>query len=1101
VVAGATGGTLALTNLLLTQAGYYFVSITYNSGTNIGATVASSVASLTIQDAARLTTQPQDFILPSGTNATFSVAALGQAPLTYQWQYNGTNLTDGGRIRGSTSNTLSVSGLLTSDSGGYAVIVSNVFNSVTSRLANLSVYDPPFVSVPPANLAVLVGSNAVFSFTPGGSPPFTFGWMKGTTPLSNGGRISGVGTANLAIASTTTNDSGFYSVSITNPVGSVTSAPVTLSVLMAPVFTSKTNASGKQGFAFTNFQATVTGSPPITFGAQGLPAGLMLDPSKGVLSGIPQVFGVFQVTLFATNPAVITTTNLTITLASDVPGITSKLTGTGTQGTMFAYTINASNNPVTFTATGLPPGIDLNPTNGALSGPPLVSGVFPVTITASNQFGGDSKTLTLTIASAVPVITSPLMATGAEDTPGFVYTITATNAPVSFGAIGLPTGLTLDTNSGIIQGMPIYGGTNNVVISAANAYGVGSAILQIGVTYATPPALAIINVTNTYASPYLLDFTFTLRDDPNAATNASIGNAISRPPEQIQALCLEGDTNLMTSTEIGDETAAIINRVMGANGKKLKTFFVLDYTYSIFIVPGAISNMQTSAEALINAEPPSAQFGVYEFSADDKTPGLVSTFTSDKALLTREIGGIQTNFVNGDYAGSTFIDALYDALGQFSGMVSNEQHYLIVMSDGYDDSSTNSTDPKPLIALANTNGVSIYCVGFGPNPNTALLQQLATDTQGRYYPAAAAADVPAQFALLLKDLNSQYTLRWATLDRNPTNAFQPMFQVTIDGVPSQIYNPFNVSITPATTNTNSMPPVTNAATTNLIIQSPYYTNSLYAGNIKQGALNLYPDASSNVSSVTLNAFYVPRFVRALRLHYVPNYPCTALLQNTNLGEVLSGWSLTQSNDGAGGQYLYLASPNTNDVLTSLPYGITADLVQFQFQYQAVPNPTNAFSAFTVDNTIYSNMPPSGQTFVLAGTNGFITPFPPAPPHGTPVPWLASYGFTNNPATDELLPSPNGNGLLLWQDYIAGLNPTAPNATFAILPGTMQSGKPPVISFNTVLGRTYRVDYSVTLGVWSTLRDNITGTGGVVSVTDNRNLGGVSNVYYRLSVIY
>jgi len=55
----------------------------------------------------------------------------------------------------------------------------------------------------------------------------------------------------------------------------------------------------------------------------------------------------------------------------------------------------------------------------------------------------------------------------------------------------------------------------------------------------------------------------------------------------------------------------------------------------------------------------------------------------------------------------------------------------------------------------------------------------------------------------------------------------------------------------------------------LVTLLPFYTNSLYAGNIRQGSLNLFADASSNASSVTLNAFYVPRFVRAFRLHYAP----------------------------------------------------------------------------------------------------------------------------------------------------------------------------------------------------------------------------------------
>jgi hypothetical protein len=92
-------------------------------------------------------------------------------------------------------------------------------------------------------------------------------------------------------------------------------------------------------------------------------------------------------------------------------------------------------------------------------------------------------------------------------------------------------------------------------------------------------------------------------------------------------------------------------------------------------------------------------------------------------------------------------------------------------------------------------------------------------------------------------------------------------------------------------------------------------------------------------------------------------------------------------------------------------------------------------------------------------------------------------------------------MLVWQDYIAGLNPTNANSTFSVLPINPPSSGPPIITFNTALGRTYRVDTATILGVWSTLQDNIPGTGGLVSITDNRNLSGVSSVFYRVVVFY
>jgi hypothetical protein len=292
---------------------------------------------------------------------------------------------------------------------------------------------------------------------------------------------------------------------------------------------------------------------------------------------------------------------------------------------------------------------------------------------------------------------------------------------------------------------------------------------------------------------------------------------------------------------------------------------------------------------------------------------------------------------------------------------------------------------------------------------------------------------------------------------------------------------------------------TNTEVTNISLV-PIYFPQTYAGNVLVGALTFIPDATSNASSVTLRATYVPRYIRQFSFDYRPNFPCTPTLLSDGPGEILSGWSLTQTNDGSNGFILIVSSPDVSNVLSSLPYGITSDLLDFQFQYQALPTPQQAFASFSVINSIYSNTPPSGQSFVLSNLTSFVTNFPPAPPFGTPVPWLESFGFTSNFAAVELS-DPNGTGMLVWQDYIAGLNPTNANSTFSVLPINPPSSGPPIITFNTALGRTYRVDTATILGVWSTLQDNIPGTGGLVSITDNRNLSGVSSVFYRVVVFY
>jgi hypothetical protein len=123
------------------------------------------------------------------------------------------------------------------------------------------------------------------------------------------------------------------------------------------------------------------------------------------------------------------------------------------------------------------------------------------------------------------------------------------------------------------------------------------------------------------------------------------------------------------------------------------------------------------------------------------------------------------------------------------------------------------------------------------------------------------------------------------------------------------------------------------------------------------------------------------------------------------------------------------------------------------------------------------------------------------PYGTPVPWLIQYGFTDptgwvGDETNDV----SGNGLLIWQDYVAGLNPTNASSVF-IIQNLSSTGSPAYyqVTFNTVMNRTYRVDASSDLQTWQTLQDGIAGTGGNVTVFDTRTVPGTGQVFYRVAV--
>ena len=130
---------------------------------------------------------------------------------------------------------------------------------------------------------------------------------------------------------------------------------------------------------------------------------------------------------------------------------------------------------------------------------------YPATVTgqtASLTNAGDhfSNSLTGTTYFAVavhsaPVITSALTANAYQSVP-FNYQITATNSPTSFNATSLPTGLSIDTATGIISGTTsVATGNYNVTISATNARGTDTKTLVI--TVGAGPCLSQENFTST----------------------------------------------------------------------------------------------------------------------------------------------------------------------------------------------------------------------------------------------------------------------------------------------------------------------------------------------------------------------------------------------------------------------------------------------------------------------------------------------------------------------------------------------------------------------------------------------------------------------------
>ena len=87
-----------------------------------------------------MTVHPVDQInIVPGSDVSFSVTANGTAPLSYQWQKDGVDLTDGNGTTGATNATLTITGVMESDEGGYRCVVTNIAGMDTSNTTMLTV--------------------------------------------------------------------------------------------------------------------------------------------------------------------------------------------------------------------------------------------------------------------------------------------------------------------------------------------------------------------------------------------------------------------------------------------------------------------------------------------------------------------------------------------------------------------------------------------------------------------------------------------------------------------------------------------------------------------------------------------------------------------------------------------------------------------------------------------------------------------------------------------------------------------------------------------------------------------------------------------------
>jgi hypothetical protein len=198
-----------------TDAGTYTVRISSSAG---GATVESAPAVLKVWAPVAIAAQPAGGTIVKGESLTLQVGATGGGTLTYQWRR------DGQVIDGATQPSLQISSSNPLNSGSYDVTVSNTLSSATSLPAKVVVDLSPKIVTPPAGQNLLTGASLALKVAANGDGPLLYQWFK------DGALIPLALSAEYLVASVGVQDTGAYSVRVSNTYGQIHSGSVQVTV-------------------------------------------------------------------------------------------------------------------------------------------------------------------------------------------------------------------------------------------------------------------------------------------------------------------------------------------------------------------------------------------------------------------------------------------------------------------------------------------------------------------------------------------------------------------------------------------------------------------------------------------------------------------------------------------------------------------------------------------------------------------------------------------------------------------------------------------------------------------------------------------------------
>ncbi|MFW3621159.1 putative Ig domain-containing protein [Staphylococcus caprae] len=405
---------------------------------------------------------------------------------------------------------------------------------------------------------------------------------------------------------------GSYPITVTttDAEGNATTTNFTIKVVdtTKPMVTSIENQTKEVNTAIDSItiEATDNSGQAVTNKVSGLPEGVSFDSATNTISGMPTKVGSYPITVTTTDAEgnetttkfsieVVDTTKPTVTAIKEQ----TKEVNTSIDSIKIEATDN-SGQAVTNKVSGLPEGVSFDSETNTISGTPTKVGSYPIVVTTTDASGNKTETkFTIEVVDkTAPVVTSIKDQTQEINTAIDSIKIEATDnsgQTVTNKVIGLPEGVSFDSETNTISGMPTKVGSYPITVTTTDAEGNETTTnFTIKVVDTTKPTVTAIKDQTKEVNTSIDSITIEATDNSGQA----VTNKVSGLPAGVS---FDSETNTISGTPTKVGSYPIVVTTTDASGNKTETKFTIEVVDKTAPTVTAIENQTKEVNTAIDS--------------------------------------------------------------------------------------------------------------------------------------------------------------------------------------------------------------------------------------------------------------------------------------------------------------------------------------------------------------------------------------------------------------------------------------------------------------------------------------------------------------------